>query len=369
MKLIPRAILRGPISMVHFVTRNCNARCSHCFIDFDDPATFKGDLKLDEIERVSKSVGWQLQNVNLTGGEPFLRKDLFDIARCYLDNTSIRSMYITTNGFFTDRTRDFVERYLAAGYDRDHHLFFSISIDDEPAAHDANRRVPRLFERAMETLRWLERYRNRRVLVNVNLTVIPANADTIGEIYEYLVREQGVQAFTTTIMREEGVARIDPARRELLSRAYTDLNARIHRDMASGRISGFDGTWLGRLVNAKNVVMHQQIEETFRTGEFVSTCYAGEISLVLDSNGDVRPCETLPTVIGNVRNADYHLGRIWGSQAALDARTDIVQTDCHCTYECAWSLNTLADARYYPQILSNLIQLTPARASAGAAGG
>lgn len=369
MKLIPRALLRGPISIVHFVTRNCNARCTHCFIDFDDPATFKGDLRLEEIERVSRSVGWQLQNVNLTGGEPFLRKDLFDIARCYLDNTSIRSLYITTNGYFTDRTREFVERYLEAGYDRNHHLFFSISIDDLPAAHDVNRCVPRLFERAMETLRWLEQHRDRRVLVNVNLTVIPANADRIGDIYEYLVRDQGVQAFTTTIMREEGIVRIDPAVRTLLSDAYSDLNARIHRDLASGRIQGFDGTALGRLVNAKNVVMHEQIERTFRTGEFVSTCYAGEISLVLDANGDVRPCETLPAVIGNVRAAEYDLGRVWRSRAALDARTSIVSEDCHCTYECAWSLNTLADARYYPQIVSNLIQLTPARVAAGASRG
>lgn len=364
-KLIPRALLRGPISMVHFVTRNCNARCTHCFIDFDAPATFKGDLTLEEIERLSKSVGWQLQNVNLTGGEPFLRKDLFDVARCYLDHTSIRSLYITTNGYFTDRTRGFVERYLDEGYDRSHHLFFSISIDDLPAGHDANRRIAGLFERAMDTLRWLDRQRHRRVLANVNLTVIPANADRIGDIYEYLVREWGVRAFTTTIMREEGVARIDPALRERLSDAYADLNGRIRRDLASGRIDGFDGTALGHLVNAKNVVMHEQIEETFRTGAFISTCYAGEVFLVLDANGDVRPCEVLPAVIGNVREAGYDLGRIWRSRAALDARTTIVRTDCHCTYECAWSLNTLADARYYPKIVSNLIGLAPRGASAG----
>ena len=357
MKLIPRAVLRGPVSMVHFVTRNCNARCSHCFIDFDDPNTFKGDLKLDEIKRISTKLGWQLRNVNLTGGEPFLRKDLFEVAQCYLDNTSIGSIYITSHGYFTDRTCAFVERYLEAGYNRDHHLFFSISIDDFPEAHDVNRRVKGLFERAMETLHWLQQYRDRRVLVNVNLTVIPANYSRIGDIYEYLVSEQGVQAFTTTIMREEGVARIDPALRESLYLAYRDLNARIHRDLRSGRILGFEGTALGALVNAKNVVMHEQIEKTFRTGEFISTCYAGEVFLVLEANGDVRPCEMLPNVMGNVRDAGYDLGRIWRSHEALKTRKYIVDTNCHCTYECAWSLNTLTDARYYPAIASNLIQI------------
>ena len=39
-----------PVSLVHFVTNRCNARCSFCFIDFDNPETFKGELSLQEID-------------------------------------------------------------------------------------------------------------------------------------------------------------------------------------------------------------------------------------------------------------------------------------------------------------------------------
>lgn len=361
MKVIPRAMLSGPISMVHFVTRNCNARCTHCFIDFDDPETFRGDLSVEEIDRVTRTVGWQLRNVNLTGGEPFLRTDLFDIARCYLSNTRIRSVYLTTNGYFTDRTKDFIERYLAAGFDRDHALFFSISVDDLPEGHDANRKINGHFERAMSTIRLLDRYRDRQIFANVNLTVIPENYQRIIDIYEYLVEKEGIRSFTTTIIREEGVARIESSLRGGLSAAYGDLNQRIRRDLLVGRIGGFEGTGLGDLVNAKNLVMHEQIEKAFATGKFLSTCYAGEIFLVLEANGDVRPCEVLPAVIGNVRDSGYHLGAIWRSAEAKAARRFIVGTNCHCTYECAWSLNTLADACYYPQLLSSLIKLKSRR--------
>lgn len=357
MKLIPRAALNGPLSLVHFVTRNCNARCSHCFIDFDDPATFKGDLTLEEIQRVTKTVGFQLSNVNLTGGEPFLRKDLFDIADAYLRNTRIRSVYITTHGLFTDRTMDFVDKYLTAGHDRRHTLFFSISIDDFPDAHDANRRIKGLFNGAMETRKRLDAYRARRVFSNVNLTVIPANFQRIDAIYDYLVDTCGVRSFTTTIMREEGIATIDPALRDGLYFAYRNLNQRIRKDLLSGRIRGYEGTGLGSIVDAKNIVMHEHIEEAFRTGRFISTCYAGEILLVLDANGDVRPCEVLPDIIGNVRRHNYDVGALWRSAPARALRTKIVETDCHCTYECAWSLNTLADARYYPKLLANIIRL------------
>ena len=46
-----------PISLVHFVTNRCNARCSFCFIDFDDPKTFKGELTVDEIRKMSVTFG------------------------------------------------------------------------------------------------------------------------------------------------------------------------------------------------------------------------------------------------------------------------------------------------------------------------
>ena len=41
---------KEPISLVHFVTNRCNARCSFCFIDFDDPKTFSHELTLEEID-------------------------------------------------------------------------------------------------------------------------------------------------------------------------------------------------------------------------------------------------------------------------------------------------------------------------------
>ena len=57
-----------PVSLVHFVTNRCNARCSFCFIDFDNPKTFQGELTIEEIEKLTKNLGKSLLNVNLTGG-------------------------------------------------------------------------------------------------------------------------------------------------------------------------------------------------------------------------------------------------------------------------------------------------------------
>ena len=58
---------KEPISLVHFITNKCNARCKHCFIDFKNPDIFKNELSLKEIEKLSRNLGKSLFNINLTG--------------------------------------------------------------------------------------------------------------------------------------------------------------------------------------------------------------------------------------------------------------------------------------------------------------
>ena len=99
-----------PVSVVHFITNRCNARCSFCFIDFEDPNTFKSELTLSEIDKLTKNLGKSLLNVNLTGGEPFARKEIIDIAKLYIKNTTIQSIYVTTNASLPERVEEFAKK-------------------------------------------------------------------------------------------------------------------------------------------------------------------------------------------------------------------------------------------------------------------
>ena len=100
---------KEPVSLIHFITNRCNARCSFCFIDFDDPNTLKGELTLEEIDKLTKTLGDSLLNINFTGGEPFTRKDITEIAKLYIKNSTIQSIYITTNASLPDRIEKFVK--------------------------------------------------------------------------------------------------------------------------------------------------------------------------------------------------------------------------------------------------------------------
>ncbi len=60
-------------------------------------------VTLDEIEKISKSLPGLLHLI-LTGGEPFLRSDIEEIAGVFYKNSGTKSISIPTNGFFTDLT-------------------------------------------------------------------------------------------------------------------------------------------------------------------------------------------------------------------------------------------------------------------------
>jgi MoaA/NifB/PqqE/SkfB family radical SAM enzyme len=70
-----------PITLTFSVTAACQSRCKTCNIGLEyrkDPKRKEKDLKLDEIEKIFRSLG-HIYFLNISGGEPFLRKDLPEI--------------------------------------------------------------------------------------------------------------------------------------------------------------------------------------------------------------------------------------------------------------------------------------------------
>ena len=180
-----------PISLVHFVTNRCNARCSFCFIDFDNPDTFKGELTVDEIRKLSLTLGNSLQNINITGGEPFARKELEDISEIYITNSKVQSLFITSNGSLPDR----IETYLTKLSNKfpNNKFVFSYSIDNIEEKHDKIRKIKGLFENCIQSYKLLDKFGNN-VFGNISITVSLENYSEIMNIYNQLVDKYNVKA-------------------------------------------------------------------------------------------------------------------------------------------------------------------------------
>ena len=87
------------------ITDVCNFKCGYCLpngyqVDKSDNRKF---LHLDEIKRLSKVFSkLGVQKIRLTGGEPTVRKDFFDIIKILKNEARIKKVVITTNGYHLD---------------------------------------------------------------------------------------------------------------------------------------------------------------------------------------------------------------------------------------------------------------------------
>ena len=84
------------------ITDVCNFKCDYCLpdgykIDKSDNRTF---IKAEEIKRLAKALSQLgVSKIRLTGGEPTIRKDFFEIVNILKENSGIKKTVITTNGY------------------------------------------------------------------------------------------------------------------------------------------------------------------------------------------------------------------------------------------------------------------------------
>ncbi len=111
-------------------------KCEHCF--YWQNLNRPDDLSFDELVDLSRQLG-RIENLNLSGGEPFLREEFGAICREFIRRNGVREIYVPTNGYFTDKTIAQIRETLR---ERDLRLFVvELSLDGMPEFHDRFRVV------------------------------------------------------------------------------------------------------------------------------------------------------------------------------------------------------------------------------------
>ncbi len=345
-----------PISLVHFITNRCNARCSFCFIDFDNANTFKGELTIDEIDELTRNLGKSLLNVNLTGGEPFARKDISKIAKLYIQNSTVQSIYITTNASLPDRIKNFAEEI--SSYSPDTELSFQISIDDLPDNHNRVRKIKNLFDDCLETYRLLEKMSSKKINPVINITVSEENCQNIKNIYRYFKEECGFKSIKACIVRDEGVYKIQSNKKGDIFNAYNWLTDEILNDTKKNKIINYNKNSIqGRLHRKKDEISWEIIKKTYLEPKYISPCHAGSLFGVITADGKIFPCEILENkLLGNLREYKMNFMDIWKNSKTNETKKGIIKNKCNCSYECALTYNILGNWRYQPNLLASMLK-------------
>lgn len=335
-----------PDSLTFFVTQRCNAHCKHCFY-WKEINTSSSELSIGEIEKIATSFKSGLGSLSLTGGEPFLRKDLLEIAQIFIGICNTQYISISSNGLLTEQIHETCRRILKqSGLIT---LDVQISLDGLETIHDDIRRVPHAFNKAIDTIGWLRRLQqsNSKLKTNVALTIQPSNVDQIENYINHMLafniplrflivrgNSFGTYGLSKQIVRgfdpqnkESGQITLDLERLEELYSKLDQLN----------RLSSFK--FWSELEQAK---MYTTLE-ILHTRRRILDCYAGNIEGVLYSQGDVALCE-LTSPVGNLRQMKYDFSKVWHSSRAHWVRT--MTRACTCIHDC----NLGTALRYHPAL-------------------
>lgn len=335
-----------PVHLTLFVTGACNLRCRHCF-HWREVAEGVSGPSAEEVGRLADSAArlGPLLWVSFGGGEPFLRKDLPELARSF-GRHGLAHLAIPTNGL-VDRMVDSVERI--ATENPETYLSVAVSIDGPPDVHDAIRAVAGGHARSCAAVRRLARSKERHPNLGVGLifTVTRENQDTLADHVEELVRELEPDNVTINLAREDA---LDRSLLEVDTDRYREVVDRKRRLQREGRIPYFDFP-LARVATARDDLMYEHVEGVAR-GRVKRhlPCTAGQLSAVVFENGDVRACEVLPDTLGNLNDTGWDLAPIWKSAEAARLRERIEQTRCSCTWECAQADNVLFQPKLWPKL-------------------
>ena len=166
----------GPVVIWNLI-RRCNLTCKHCYSISAD-RDFEGELNTDEVFSVMDDLkSFHVPVLILSGGEPLLRPDIFEISRRAKD----MGFYVglSTNGTLIDEAM--IGKIVDVGYD-----YVGISIDGIRETHDRFRRKEGAFDASMHAIRLC---RDHDIKIGMRFTLTQDNAHELPELLTLMETE------------------------------------------------------------------------------------------------------------------------------------------------------------------------------------
>jgi len=315
------------------LTGRCNLRCAYCF--YADEMVGRADLPTQSWLTFFEHLrSLAVRNLTLSGGELFLRKDLWTLLDGIVDGRMRYSL--NTNG--TLITEETVDRLLQDARRRRLNIV-QVSIDGSCAEIHDRSRGKGSFAGALRGLRLLKA---AGLPVTARVTVNRHNVDDLEGTARLLLDEIGLNSFGTNdampmgtgCERQESII-ITPAQRLT---AMTTL-ARLDR-MYPGRINASAGS-LGLFR------MYREMEGARATGTstsrwrmgVLSSCGCMHLKLAVHHDGTVVPCNMLAAAsLGNIR--EHSIRDIWRAHPLLEelrGRKNLPMADVRGCEACEWT--------------------------------
>ncbi|MGO9951301.1 MAG: radical SAM protein [Dissulfurispiraceae bacterium] len=280
------------------ITRRCNLRCVHCRSSSEMVIKEHPDFPTEEAFRILDNISsYAKPVVVLSGGEPLLRSDVFDIARHGTDK-GLRMCMATNGSLVTD---DICTKIKASGM-----KIVSMSLDGaSPEVHDDFRNEKGAFESVMRAAALFKSY-GIEFIINSSFT--KRNEEEIPKVYK-LAKKIGATAWYLFMIVPTG--RGEEIMGELISKErYEDIldwHYEMEKDELDMLVRPTCAPHYYRIVLQKAKKEGVKVERRtlkFSTGGSKG-CLAGQLICLIDVDGNVLPCSYFPKPAGNLRTQSF----------------------------------------------------------------
>jgi AdoMet-dependent heme synthase len=280
--VVQRALaLRVPFSVQVDLTYRCNERCEHCYLDHND----RGELNTSELKRILQQLADAgVFFLTLSGGEPFLRRDLFEIlqhARSLNFNIKLKTNAILIRPQDAQRLRQLaVEQVQVSVY------------STNPGIHDAITKLPGSLMRTIAGIRSLRTAGIKVSLANVLMSSNAQDSESVRQLSTELGTHYTLDPTITPMM--DGDTSILKYR--VSSEMLRDV---FHNPHLVGNPEEF-------------CAAPPPIDDTVLEGY---SCSAGHTACYISPYGKVFPCVQFPLSCGNLRQQSFQ--EIWTQSPQL----------------------------------------------------
>jgi len=267
----------SPKDLILAITYRCNSRCIMCNI-WQKQGNGR-ELKLEDFYKLPEN----LRDINITGGEPFLRQDLYEIVKIITQSCPKAKIIISTNGFATDLIMDQMKKILVIRPD----IGIAVSLDGIGEAHDKIRGIVGGYDKAIATIKGLRTLGIKKL--KIGFTMGDYNTQELRRVYG-LAKELGAE-FTLAVVHS--------------SKNYFNKENRLENRyellkqlewLQSEELSSWNWKKWARAFFAYGM------QEFIRTGERVLPDYSGELNIFIDPLGDIFPSDVSAKKIGSLGN-------------------------------------------------------------------
>jgi len=285
-----------PTDAIIALTYRCDARCEMCNIWQLKPQEF---LSVDDYAKVPST----LKDINVSGGEAFMRKDVVDIVKVIHQKCHDPRIVVSTNGFRTEQIVSAMEELRRAIPE----IGVGVSLDGIGETHNRIRGIKDAYERATATLRQL----GERGFTNVRIgfTAMNENVHEMRQVYD-LACEMGFQ-FTTAVAQNSEIYFSTQVNQEVADAQLYDALGYV---MKSELLSYHPKRWMRAYFESGTLTFNRDKKRMLE-------CRAGIEFFYLAPEGVVYPCLTIPSPMGDLKEHTFE--EVWESEQADRVRAEI----------------------------------------------